>query len=104
MKAIAIALLTASTVYGASELYNTVVPEVSKASADRQAALIVDAAYMTFSLGDISWEDALNDAVTNSRHDGNIRASGTTIIWDNSVDCWRFDIPTADSQPLPEVC
>ena len=104
MKAIAIALLTATTVYGTAELYDMVVPEVSKSSAARQAELISESAYLTFSLGGITWQQALDDAVTTSRHDNNIRINGTTIIWDNSVECWQFDIPTPDTNPGPEAC
>jgi hypothetical protein len=104
VKAILIALATASTLYGAVELYDVVVPEVSKTSATHQAELIADAAYMTFSLGELTWEDALDDAVTTSRHDDNITVTGTVVRWENSVECWQFDIPTPDSKPEAEPC
>jgi hypothetical protein len=104
MKILMASLLAGLSVYGAAELADTVLPQASAMTATHQGRLISDRAFLESEMG-ASWEESLQIAVSGARHnDGQLTVTGTVVRWDNGVDVWCIDLPTAESLVEPEKC
>lgn len=108
MKALLLALTTAVSLYGASELATIVLPQASESAAKTQITLVVRRADLAVegdgSGKETSWKKALDIAVKDLRRNDSVSLEGTTVYWRNGMDCWFADLPTQDTLVKVSAC
>ena len=105
MKVIIAAVLSIGGLYTVAELNNTLVPLASESAAFAQGLAVSNDAFIASEFGTLSWEDGLQSAVDNARHnEGQLTLDGTTVRWDNGADVWCIALPHYNATVEPVRC